>query len=155
MAKGQAGGTLAGKGSPMLVNALTTAAAIAGQAAERHAGKSENRLIKRGISAGERSVGNYIDSKSSVLSIVRPVAQRPPPADTSMFGDGILGDLQSAAAHVPVAGKCLRRGLAPAAAAEYLAEEGMRVGRDAANVYNAGRRTRGGESTTHAAWEWL
>jgi len=57
----------------------------------------------------------------------------------SFGGFGVFQDLQSTVGTVPVVGAYAQRGLAPVATAEYLAEQGTRLGRDALNVYNDGR----------------
>ena len=132
----QAGGNL-GQIIPMLVNALEPAAKAAGNAAGKAAIKAGQRLATRGVKAAEQRIGQMIggptinttNPKVAVRpepgvrrpGVRRPVVRRP------MRGRGVFQDMQGTVGGVPLIGQYAQRALAPAATAEYLAEQAPRL----------------------------
>ena len=138
-AKGQSGGSLSGRVIPMMVRGLTPIANAAGNALGRAAIKGAKRLTNRAVRAGEQRIGQYIDGNASISGRVPGIPVSAVQPQDSFGGFGVFQDLQSTVGTVPVVGAYAQRGLAPVATAEYLAEQGTRLGRDALNVYNDGR----------------
>ena len=138
--KGQSGGSLSGRVIPMMVRGLTPIASAAGNALGRAAVKGAKRLTNRAVRAGEQRIGQYIGGDPNISGRNRLIRGVPAPAvqQTSFGGFGVFQDLQQTVGNVPVVGQYAQRGLAPVATAEYLAEQGTRLGRDALNVYNDG-----------------
>ena len=146
--KAQSGGNLSGRVIPMMVKGLKPIANAAGNALGRAAIKAGKRLTKRAVQAGEQRLGQYTDGNPNVSghnrNMIHSVTALPiqAPAQDSGFGGfgGVSGHAAiSRKSYVPVVGQYAQRGLAPVATAEYLAEQGTRLGRDALNVYNDGR----------------
>ena len=139
-AKGQSGGNLSGRVIRMIERGLTPVASAAGNALGRAAIKGVKRLTNRAVRAGEQPIGEYIDGDPNISGRNRHIIRGVPAPDQSAFGGfGIFQDMQRTVGSVPVVGQYAQRGLAPVATAEYLAEQGTRLGRDALHVCNDGR----------------
>ena len=123
---------------PMLVNALQPAMEAAGNAAGKAAIKAGQRLATRGVKATEQRIGQMIGGPTINTTIKgkKPkVAVRPKPGvrrpgvrpRRPMRGRGVFQDMQGTVGGVPLIGQYAQRALAPAATAEYLAEQAPRL----------------------------
>ena len=132
----QAGGNL-GQIIPMLVNALEPAARAAGNAAGKAAIKAGQRLATRGVKATEQRIGQMIGGPTINTTnpevavrpepgVIRPGVRRPV-VRRPMRGRGVFQDMQGTVSGVPLIGQYAQRALAPAATAEYLAEQAPRL----------------------------
>ena len=142
MAHGQAGGSLSGKILPMLVKALTPVASAAGNAMGKAAIKAGKRLATRGVKAGERKIGTFIDGNTTTGGR-RPIIKAPAPMymghveDDPFGGMGVLDDISQVGRAVTGYGKrATSKAMRPLNTGMYLANNVPRIVKNGRAVYD-------------------